>query len=216
MTPLTRLTRTATLAIAAVAFVGCQLLDQTPPEEKVAKAAFDAIKTNNWNKFSDHVATHSDFIMKPDKNANPLTGGHTMGTAMIRAEELTIIHADFDRAVKGGENLVDFKRAEFVSLGAERKTGDLPLWTEEKVTYTIYSFRIRINGAEQDTAGSWPRFMMVKYGGKPKVFAILYNEGIPSFLGGDPIYGDPGMMGAPPMGPYDYPEYEDGGVEVEP
>jgi hypothetical protein len=211
MTPATRLLRTATFALAAVAIVGCQLLDQTPPEEKAAKAAFEAIKTNNWKLFTEHVATHSDFIMKPDKEANPLTGGHTMGTALIRAEEMDFLHAEFDRAAKGGENLVDFKRAEFVSLGAERKTGVLPLWTEETVNYTIYSFRVRINGAEQDTAGSWPRFMMVKYEGKPKIFAIMFSDVLPTLFSGDMMFGEPGMMQ-----PGEMPEYDDGSFDESP
>ncbi|MBK6315041.1 MAG: hypothetical protein IPF53_12180 [Blastocatellia bacterium] len=216
MTPLHRCTRTIAVALAAVALVGCQLLDQTPPEEKVAKAAFDAIKTNNWKAFTEHVATHSDFIMRPDKNANPLTGGHTMGSALIRAEEMDFLHAEFDRAVSGGENLLDFKRAEYVSLGAERKAGVLPLWTEEKVDYTIYSFRVRINGVEQDTAGSWPRFMLVKYEGKPKVFAIMYGDVLPTLFSGEMMFGEPGMPIAPPMGPGPEPDFDDGGFDESP
>ena len=216
MTPAIRLLRTATLALAAVAIVGCQLLDQTPPEEKAARAAFDAIKTNNWKLFTEQVATPSDFIMKPDKDANPLTGGHTMGTALIRAEEMDMLHYSFARAVAGGENLVDFKRSEYVSLGSERKTGTLPLWTEETVNYTIYSFRVRINGAEQDTAGSWPKLMLVKYEGKPKVFGIMFDESLPTVFGENMMFGDPGMMGAPPMGPDEMPDYDEGAFDESP
>lgn len=216
MTPLFRLSRTAACVLATAALVGCQLLDQTPPEDKVAKAAFDAIKTNNWKAFTEHVATHSDFFMKPDKNANPLTGGHSMGSAMIRAEEMDFMHGEFDRAVRGGENLLDFKRAEFVSLGAERKTGVLPLWTEDTVNYTIYSFRVKISGAEQDTAGSWPKFLMVKYGGKPKVFAIMYGDVLPTLFGGEMMFGEPGPMGGPPREPGDIPDFDDGDFDEGP
>lgn len=215
MTPSKRFTRTAALALAAVALVGCQILDQTPPEEKVAKAAFDAIRTNNWKAFTEHVATHSDYLIKPDKSANPLTGGHTMGSALIRSEEMDFLHMDFDRAVNGGESLLDFKRAEFVALGAERKTGNLPI-AEEPVPYTIYSFRVKINGAEQDTAGMWPRFLMVKYDGKPKVFAIMFSDVLPTLFGGDMLFGDPGTMGGPPYDPGDVAPFEEEGIEVDP
>lgn len=217
MKPSNRFARAVLVVVTAAAIAGCQLLDQTPPEEKVARAAFDAIRTNNWKAFTEHVATHSDFIMKPDKSANPLTGGHTMGSALIRAEEMDFMHGEFDRAVKGGENLLDFKRAEFVSLGAERKTGVLPLWTEEQVNYTIYSFRVRIQGAEQDTAGTYPRFMMVKYDGQPKVFAIMFSEVLPSLFGGEMMFGEPGMGMPPPYDPGDMPRYEEpDGIEVDP
>lgn len=209
MTRRSSLARSAWVVAAAALLAGCQLLDQTPPEEKVAKACFNAIKTNNWKAFTEHVATQSDFIFKPDKNANPLTGGHTMGSAMIRSEEMDFLHGDFDRAVQSGESLVDFKRAEYVSLGAERKTGQFPMMSGDLVDYTIYSFRVKINGAEQDTAGTWPKFMLVKYDGKPKLFAIMFSDMLPQLFG-ETMLGDPGMGMPPPVDPgrfeREYPE----------
>jgi hypothetical protein len=139
------------------------------------KEAFTAIKKNDWAAYSRLTVTAADFMLRENK-IGPFEEKQSYAGSVLKPEEIQSQRAQFESAVEGGDGLIDFRNAEFVALGSIVEKGDHPLLTGGSVPFVAYSVRINVDGKEFDSRELSPRFVVVKWGHKPRLLRLLFNE----------------------------------------
>ena len=144
-----------------LALAGCSPSNRS--EEGLLKNVFHAIKEKDWDSYQKLTITYADFIQKAQgtgKFEEKL--GYAGG--VMKPEEEQGQRKQFDRAVIAGTGMIDFQRAQFVSVGSVILENKMEvLGGEQAVSYKIFSLKLRIDWAETDSKDLHPRFTVVPW-----------------------------------------------------
>jgi hypothetical protein len=145
--------------------------ERSSPEEELLDAAFIALKKKDWNAFSELTVTTADFDIQTLKQS-PLMERQSYAGGVLRPEERLRIKEQFEIAAGGGEGMIDFESAEFVSVGKAIDRGMVESIGGELIPFTSYSIKIEVDGETVDTRDLRPVFIVVKWQGRPRILAL--------------------------------------------
>jgi hypothetical protein len=153
-------------------FSGCS---KRPPDEALIKEAFYALKEKDWEAYSRLTITTADFALKEKKigifqESQSYTGG------VFKPQEIERQKLSFEKAITGGEKIINFNQAEFVSLGLVKESGNIPTLTGEDIPVTAYSIKIRDGNVEVDTKDLDPIFILTKWGNQYRILKLGFRE----------------------------------------
>ena len=169
-----RALRVACLVSFALASVCCGTRPSSP-EEELIRDAFNAIKKNDWKAYSKLTITTADFMLK-EHEAGPFEEKQSYAGSILKPEEIERQRLEFDRAVAAGKGIIDFRKAQFVSLGATKETTSEELLTGSTISTTTHSVRIRLDGKETDSRELDPLFVTVKWGDEPRLLRLRFRD----------------------------------------
>ena len=179
------------IALAAVLMLSaCSLPGSSGPgggkakrsaEEKLLAEAFSALKAKDWEAFSALTVTTADYDMK-EMNTPPLLERQTFSGGVMKPEQQMQIRDQFTAVVdEEVEGTIQFDKAEFVSKGKVVMQGAVESLSGQMIPYRVYSIRIEVDGETIDTRDMSPRFVIVKFNGRPRILALdiasYYSEG---------------------------------------
>ena len=165
----------AALILMNVALVGCETHKSMDRAEYTLERAFEALKERDWEGFSKLTVTGADLINQAN-GVGRFERGQSYAGAVLKPEEISKLRAGFDRTGSGGQHMIDFKNAEFVSIGSAIRSGDWPLLSGDSVPYTLYSLKIRSGGKELDTRELDPAFYVVRFGSFYKIIGLSFAD----------------------------------------
>ena len=165
-------------AICAM-MAGCKSKESSPgaskEQERLLKKAFAAIEDNDWEAYSHLTITTSDFSME----RQGITGfkkGESYQGSVLKPEQEKKQKAQFEKAVAGGEGIIDFKNAKFVSAGGFTAKGTQELVSGGEIAVTSCFLRIKVSGEKKAREDLAPLFNLVDWKGVPRILALAFAE----------------------------------------
>ena len=144
-------------------------------QERLLEKASAAIKANDWAAYSRLTITPADLSMARE-GVTGLKQRQTYQGSVLKPEQEKAQKEQFEKAVAGGEGLIDFRNAKYVSAGGIAGTGSLELLTGGDVPFTSFYLRIKVSGETKDTKDLAPLFVVVDYKGTPRILALAFPE----------------------------------------
>jgi hypothetical protein len=154
----------------AVTVAGCQRLDPTASPEAVVEAAYAAIKAGDWEAYSDLTVTSADFILKEQGMQSKLKGQGSFAGAVLKPEEQQAQREQFERALAGGEGLIDFKLREFGRAHLAARGFEETLSGSE---IPISAYLVSVAGETRPTQDG-PSFVVAQWGSFYKVLRLTF------------------------------------------
>jgi hypothetical protein len=158
--------------IGMLAFNSCK---NVPPDEAVIKEAFEAIKSKDWERYSRLTITTYDYALKENK-IGPFQEQQSFTGGVLKPQEIKSQREAFEKAVKGGEGIINFGQAEFISLGSLKEIGNIPTLSGEPIQATAYSLRIKQGQAEIDTKDIDPIFFLARWGEQCRIIKMTFRN----------------------------------------
>lgn len=143
--------------------------------ETLLRQTFQAMKQNDWQNYSKLTITTADYDLK-QSSVSPAKAkqSYAGGVAKPRMQEQQ--KADFQEAVTGGEGIIDFRNAQFVSIGSALDQGTISSLNGVQIPYTTYSLMLKIAGQEIDSKALKPVFTVVEWQDEHRLLNLQFNQ----------------------------------------
>lgn len=166
--------RTAILtAICAVLLAaGCERRDSTATPEGVVRAAYQAIKANDWDAYEKLTVTTADFILKEYNAQSPVKQQSSYVGSQLKPEEQKRQREEFVRAAAGGAGQLDFRNGAF-GMAHLAASGDEQLLNGSVIPVAAYLVALEGQAAPSEEP---PGFVVVKWGSFYKILRLTYPD----------------------------------------
>ncbi len=140
--------------------------------------AFEAIKTQNREKYNDLTITSADFVLKRMGISKLKENQSYVGTS-VKPAEIKKQHAQFQQAVKVDEkfeeDMIYFDKDTFISAGRIIDQGVMKALNNVQIPYKIYTIKVKSDGgAVMDDL--YPYFMIVHWNNRPRILKLIFPE----------------------------------------
>ncbi len=144
------------------------------PDEIILERAFNAIKHDMWQPFLGISITSVDYVMK-ELGITHNNARYSREGSVIKPRQIQELKYQFDMAVQGGYNQIDFRNAEFAGVGNVLDSGHKIASHDTKYYYRVYSLKLKINGEIIDTKDLRPLFVLSFWDGNFRVIELKYD-----------------------------------------
>lgn len=142
-------------------------------EEKLLEQAFNAIKKEDWDAYGTLTVTYADFLLKA-QSINAFHEKNSYDGGVLKPEQLKQQREEFEIAVQGGEGIIDFKNADFISPGNVVHAGSLEALEGPAIPYKIYSLKVKSPGSS--LTHDYPRFMVVRWNEEFRIMKLEFPD----------------------------------------
>jgi hypothetical protein len=155
--------------VLALTLAGCSKPTSSP--EHLVEAAFAAVKMNDWKAYASLTITSADIMLAQDK-VKPMKSKMGYTGEVLKPEEVRLHRTQFDRAVSGGADTIDFRQAGFdravVVASAEQE-----LLNGNTVPVVFYG--VAVKGGNGQVSQLDPGFSVVQWGGAYRLLALNFR-----------------------------------------
>lgn len=146
----------------------------TAGDEVLVQRAFEAIKAGDYSAYRELTITTADFVLKREK-VNPMMEAQTYAGAVLKPQEQALQRGEFEQAVAGGEDQIDFKTAEWQGLGPLVDSGSQQLFESGSVPYMSYAIKIKQGGESIVSTELRPEFVLVDWGKSRRILRLFFG-----------------------------------------
>ena len=148
-------------------------LDFSPKtDEAIIKSAFKALKDGDWETYQSLTVTSAEFILKYNK-VSPFKRKMTYAGGVLMPEEKSRQKKEFEHALKGGTDSINFKQAIFVKARLVHQD-NRELLEGGSIPIKIYLVEVEQNGKKQTDLQ--PAFVVTMWGEKPRLLQLEFKS----------------------------------------
>jgi hypothetical protein len=149
----------------------CDCSKPTASPEQLVAAAFAGIKANDWKAYAPLTITSADIMLTRDK-VSPMQAKMSYAGDVLKPEELKRHRAQFDRAVAGAPEVIDFQKMTF-QRAIKVAGADQELWNGSSVSVVFYG--VALKGGNGDVSQLDPGFSVVQFGDGYRLLALVFR-----------------------------------------
>ncbi len=164
------------MLVLTIQLGGCESTSTSGKDgyKALLKQAFQAIKQNDWDKYSKLTITEADFDLKQNK-VSPFKQKQSYVGSVLKPEQQQQQRQDFQRAITGGEGIIPFATAEYVSVGSVVSSGTAESLAGAAIPYTVYSLKVKSGGSEFDSQNLEPLFVVTQWQGEYRLLNLYFK-----------------------------------------
>jgi len=159
----------AAVCVLLLTLCGCSKPTASP--ERLVEAAFAAIKANDWKAYAPLIITSADIMLTRDK-VSPMQAKMSYAGDVLKPEELKRHRAQFDKAVSGGPEVIDFGKVNF-KRAVRVSAADQELWNGSSVSVVFYG--VALKGGTGDVSQLDPGFSVVQFADGYRLLALVFR-----------------------------------------
>jgi hypothetical protein len=169
-----RLKKKKAVALLMFFFViaGCNT-NSASPVAKFAEQVFHAIQDEDFGKFEKLTITRADFILKQQK-ISKFKAKQSYAGGVLKPREQAEQKAQFEQAVNGGDDQIDFKHSEFKSV-IEIDEGLLLISEGYSIPSKTLALKLDMDGEIISTEDLPPYFVVVLWHKKFKLLRLEFE-----------------------------------------
>ena len=143
------------------------------PQENVIREAYLALKADDWDSFRSLTVTNADLLDRQSRFETTSAADSFVG-GDLRPREIQALRDQFERAVNGCIDCLDFESCLFVRLEPPIE-GVVTTLSGEEIPSLEYPVRCEMEGPEVSPPGLAPTFLLVPWEGEYRILALKFE-----------------------------------------
>ncbi len=143
-------------------------------EQGLLKLVFASLQANNQEEFDALTITPAE-IMLDEYDVGPFQEKSSYIGQVLKPEEEQAQAQQFQQAVSGGAEQIDFKHSKFLGVTL-LSAGEQELLSGNRIPYKIYGLELEANGQKTDAKTTLPQFVITPWKNEYRLLGLKFEN----------------------------------------